>query len=103
MDIVSQLTEAHIAYWRDFDCKVATFTAPEEREVGIEPAVGIVTQPRDPTDLGVPCVRVAWKPNEIELGHLAQGGTIWLSTWGGLPPHMLEVQEPTIPIRERAQ
>lgn len=39
-------------------------------------------------------VRVPWKPDEIELMHLAQGGTIWLSTWGGLPPHMLEVQEP---------
>ena len=95
MDIVREFTEAHIAYWADFETKVATFTAPEEREQGIEPALGIITQPRDPQDLGVPCVRVAWKPNEIDLAHLAQGGTIWLSTWGGLPPHQIEVQPPT--------
>lgn len=94
MDIVKQITDDHLAYWRDYDCKVATFTAPEEQAVGIEPAVGIVTAPQDASDLGMPCVRVAWKPNEIEVAQLAKGGTIWLSTWGGLPPHMLEVQEP---------
>jgi hypothetical protein len=64
------------------------------RQPGIEPAVVIVTQPRGPQDLGMRCVRVAWKPSEIDLAHLAQGGTIWLSCWGGLPPHMLEVQAP---------
>lgn len=95
MIIVNDLTAQHLAYWSDYDHRVATFTAPEEQAVGIEPAVGIITQPREPADLGLPCVRVAWKPNEIELAHLARGGTIWLSTWGGLPPHMLEVQEPT--------
>lgn len=94
MDIVREFTDEQIAYWSDFDAKVATFSAPEEREVGIEPALGIITQPQDALDLGVPCVRVAWKPNEVDLAHLARGGTIWLSTWGGLPPHMLEVQAP---------
>lgn len=94
MDIVRQFTDDHLAYWSDFDTKVATFTAPSEREVGIEPAIGIITQPRVPEDLGVPCVRVAWKPNEIDVAALAQGGTIWLSTWGGLPPHQIEVQAP---------
>lgn len=95
MIIVNDLTADQLAYWSDYDCRVSTFTAPEEQQVGIEPAVGIITQPREPADLGMPCVRVAWKPDEIELAHLARGGTIWLSTWGGLPPHMLEVQEPT--------
>lgn len=94
MDIVREFTDDHIGYWSDFDAKVATFTAPQEQEVGIEPALGIITQPQDALDLGVPCVRVAWKPSEIDLAHLARGGTIWLSTWGGLPPHMLEVQAP---------
>jgi hypothetical protein len=95
MDIVREFTEEHVGYWSDFDAKVATFTAPEEREVGIEPALGIITQPKDELDLGVACVRVAWKPSEIDLAHLARGGTIWLSCWGGLLPHMLEVQAPT--------
>lgn len=26
-----------------------------------------------------------------EIAALAAGGTIWLSTWGGLPPHQIEV------------
>ena len=94
MDIVREFTREHLDYWSDFDAQVSTFTAPNEQAVGIEPALGIVTQPQDALDLGVPCVRVAWKPNEIDLAHLARGGTVWLSCWGGLPPHMLEVQGP---------
>lgn len=94
MNIVNDLQAEHLAYWSEFDAKVCSFTAPEEKAVGIEPATGIVTQPRDPQDLGVPCVRVAWKPDEIDLAHLARGGTIWLSCWGGLPPHSLQVQAP---------
>ena len=97
MEIVTKFTEEHLGYWRDFDLRVAEFSAPGERDVGIEPALGVITQPREPQDLGVACVRVAWKPNEIDLAHLARGGTIWLSTWGGLPPHMLEVQPPAEP------
>jgi hypothetical protein len=94
VNIVQELAAEHIAYWREYEARISVFTAPEEQEVGIEPAVAIVTEPRTPQDLGVSCVRVAWKPDEIELAHLAQGGTIWLSCWGGLPPHMLEVQPP---------
>lgn len=37
-------------------------------------------------------VRVPWQLDEIELVDLAKGGTLWLSTWGGLPPHALFVQ-----------
>lgn len=96
MIIVNDLTPEHVAYWLgvDPDPKVCTFTTPDERAVGIKPAVGIVTQPTDPADLGVACVRVAWKPDEVDMANLIHGGTIWLSTWGGLPPHMLEVQPP---------
>lgn len=97
MDIVNDLQPEHLEYWSEYETRVATFTAPDEQAVGIEPAVGIVTEPRTPQDLGVSCVRVAWKPDEIDLAHLARGGTIWLSTWGGLPPHMLEVQPPPAP------
>jgi hypothetical protein len=99
MDIVREFTDDHLAYWSEFETTVHTFTAPREQEEGIEPALGIVTQPREPADLDQPCVRVAWKPNEIDLVHLARGGTIWLSTWGGLPPHQIEVQPPTEAIR----
>lgn len=34
MKIVNDLTPEHLAYWRDFDASVCTFTAPAEREVG---------------------------------------------------------------------
>lgn len=42
----------------------------------------------------VPVVHVAYKLDEIELAHLAQGGTLWLTTFGQLPIHQLEVSPP---------
>lgn len=36
-------------------------------------------------------IAVCWELNEIELAQLAQGGKLWLTTWGGLPIHSLEV------------
>ncbi len=80
-----------MAYWGDLNPRPATFTGPGEIEAGVEPCPAIVT---DGDQFG-PVVRVAWTLSEIELAHLARGGTLWLSTWGGLPMHMLEVQEPS--------
>lgn len=40
---------------------------------------------------GVNCVHVAYRLDEIEVAALAQGGTLWLTTWGGLPIHLIEV------------
>lgn len=94
MDIVREFTPAHLAYWSDFDCRVTRFGAPED-SVGVEPALAIVTAPVAKADLGM-VVRVGWRPNEVDLAHLARGGTIWLSTWGGLPMHRLEVQPPAV-------
>lgn len=87
-----EITEDHMAYWRsvDPDARVVIFTAPEDPPDCV-PCPGVVTRMvEEGREFHV--VRVAWKPNEIELAQLALGGTIWLSTWGGLPPHMLEVQ-----------
>lgn len=36
-------------------------------------------------------VHVAFQLDEIEVAALAQGGTLWLTTWGGLPIHLVEV------------
>lgn len=91
MQILSEFTEDHVAYWAHLDPRPATFRAPE----GVEDcgdAEVIITRSDASADEQV--VRVAWKPDEIELAALAQGGTIWLSTWGTLLPHMLEVQAP---------
>jgi hypothetical protein len=80
------LTTKDVDYWRsaDPDAKATVFQPPDDM-AGCQPCPAVVA-------LGA--VRVAWELDEIELTHLAQGGTLWLSTWGGLPPHMLEVQEP---------
>lgn len=36
-------------------------------------------------------VHVAYQLDEIEVAQLARGGTLWLTTWGGLPVHLIEV------------
>lgn len=80
-----------LAYWGVGPERVHVFTAPAEIEAGVEPCAGVITVAND----GFGCaVRVPWVLDEIELAHLAKGGTLWLSTWGGLPMHMLEVQPP---------
>jgi len=38
---------------------------------------------------GLRLVVVAWKPSAVELERLNQGGDIFLSCIGGLPPHFL--------------
>jgi hypothetical protein len=103
MEHIPDIQQGHLDYWREFQCSVAWFTSPVEADVGIKPAVGIITQPVTPQDLEVAAVRVAWKPTEEEIEHLKEGGTIWLSCWGGLPPHFLEVQpyfEPQEPLTD---
>lgn len=67
------------------------FGAPRDHEDDVSPCETVVTQ--SDTEQYVR-VWVPWKLDEIELAHLARGGTIWLSTMGGLPPHFLTVQEP---------
>lgn len=85
------ITPADLDRWAPYDPQPTRFTGPDEVEHGIEPCPAIVTSDHD--GLGR-VVRVPWELDEIELAHLARTGTIWLSTWGGLPVHSLEVQEP---------
>ena len=87
MKILNDLDAEHLDYWSEHNGRLAEFAAPDNVP-GCESALGVVTL--EPGDQLV--VRVAWKPEPDDLEALAAGGTIWLSTWGGLPPHMLEVQ-----------
>lgn len=87
------ITLADIDYWRELNPVMRTFTTPEEVDAGVEPCDALVTDDQLGDQFGK-VVRVPWRLDEIELAHLANGGTLWLSTWGGLPMHMLEVQEP---------
>lgn len=84
------LNEGDFAYWAAQNPRAVTYTGPGEIEAGIEPCPAMLT---DGDEFG-PVVRVPVVLDEIELAHLAKGGTIWLSTWGGLPVFMLEVEEP---------
>jgi hypothetical protein len=83
---------ADLDYWADLDPKPVTYAADDET---FNECPALVTCDDTPGTARLDTVvRVPWTLNEIELAHLANGGTLWLSTWGGLPPHMLEVQEP---------
>lgn len=89
MNIAESITQQHLDYWADYDPRPVTMNPPD----GMDSCVAAPAVVRRSDD-GDTVVSVPWQPNEIELAHLARGGTIWLTTWGGLPPHMLEVQEP---------
>lgn len=97
MNIVNELSAEQLAYWTDtMPARPVVMRAPEGMEDCAD-CTSVVTHPVE----GETVVRTAWKPDEIELAHLARGGTIWLSTWGGLPPHMLEVQAPVTDVESR--
>lgn len=84
------LTDADLAYWADYEPRAATYAADDP---DTSPCPAVITTVADPHGvIGTTCVRVPWTLSEIELMDLAKGGTLWLSCWGGLPPHMLEVQ-----------
>lgn len=87
------ITTADMAYWSDLLPERRTFTGPGEVEAGVKPCAALVTNDTMGGEFGR-VVRVPWTFDEIEVAHIAKGGTLWLSTWGGLPMHMLEVQEP---------
>jgi hypothetical protein len=80
-----EITDDHVAYWAGHVVKAVTFQGDGDSVGDVR---ALITTDHD----GTQAVRVPWKLNEIELAQLARGGTIWLSVWGGLPPHMLEVQ-----------
>lgn len=92
MEIVNDLDADQVGYWSELEGEVRRFAAPPGME-NCDPAMAVVT------DLGgTPVVRVAWRPSLADVEALADGGVVWLSSWGGLPPHMLEVQAAARPV-----
>lgn len=80
-------TPDEVAYWSDRDDQQVipyVLGGPEEGD-GVIPCPTLIGM-----DAPAQC-HVAYQLNEIELAALAQGGTLWLSTWGMLPVHLLEV------------
>lgn len=90
-------TAAEVAMWAERDGNIPAFAViggPEEAP-DVIPCPALVGSALDlMPDVAVPVAHVAYKLDEIELAHLAQGGTLWLTTWGGLPIHLLEVAPP---------
>lgn len=90
-------TEAQRAYWQERDgCEPVPMVigGPEEAPDVIPcPAlvVPLVIPREDGTLASGSVYHVAMQLDEIEVAHLAQGGTLWMTTWGGLPIHHLEV------------
>jgi hypothetical protein len=84
---IAEITPELELYWaQHYPSKIVTMRAPSDMTDCSDCQVVVTAAGK------VPIVRVPWKLNEIELMQLARGGTIWLSCWGGLPPHALEVQ-----------
>lgn len=84
-----EATDEQVAYWADRD--------------GVDPMRVVMGGPEEGPDV-IPCpclvsadpssgrlVHVAFELDEIEVAQLIHGGTLWLSTWGGLPVHLVEV------------
>lgn len=92
-------TPEQLAYWRERDgveVLPAVIGGPDEAPDVIPcPAViSAIVIERDGHEPAVgACHHVAYELNEIELTALAKGATLWLTTWGGLPIHHLEVIE----------
>jgi hypothetical protein len=84
---------ADLEYWAPLHPMKVVFSAddPSFTECPALKTLDAEVDGRRSTVGGGTVVRVPWTldPEEVEV--LAAGGTIWLSTWGGLPPHMLEV------------
>lgn len=85
MNPVEPTTE-QVAYWTERDPSPQQFVIMGGPEEGpdVIPCPCLVAREAN-------VVHVAYRLDEIEVAALAQGGTLWLTTWGGLPIHLVEV------------
>ncbi len=82
----NEITAEDKAYWADYLHHEVTFTAPDDPPDCV-PCPALVTETEDG-----PVVRVLWTLTKEERYAVSGGADLWLSTWGGLPPHSIEVQ-----------
>lgn len=90
-------TVAQAEYWGDPNEMRSVVIGGPQESPDVIPCPALITPSLPGEDTDRPIVRVAFEVDEIELAHLARGGTLWLSTWGGLPVHRIEVQPPAEP------
>lgn len=79
-------TDEQAAYWclRDMSSQRSVVIGGPEEGPDVIPCPALVASDAN-------MVHVAYQLDEIELAALARGGTLWLTTWGGLPIHLVEV------------
>lgn len=72
-----EATPEQARWWaqRDASEQWATVIGGPEEGPDVIPCPALVCQ-------AVNVVHVAYQLDEIEMAHLAQGGTLWLTTWG---------------------
>lgn len=68
-----------------------TFIGPTGTD-NVQPCEAVVH--RSPTDLETAVIRVPMHLEPGELSNLLNGGTLWVSMWGGLAPFAVEVVAP---------
>lgn len=68
-------------------CLRVTLGAPAGMESIVGPAEALLERvPVTGDQLHIP-----WQPDELDIARLAHGGTVWLTVFGGLPPHRIDV------------
>jgi hypothetical protein len=88
------INEGDRATWAALHPREFKFTGPGEIDHDIEPCAALVTDDGVGGGKFGKVVRVPWTLDPEELAMLADGGTLWLSTWGALPIHSLMVVTP---------
>lgn len=81
-------TAEQIAYWTERDGvgqQVVEIGGPAESP-DVIPCQALLAREATPV-----VIHVAFRLDDAERAELAAGGTLWLSSWGGLPVHLLEV------------
>ena len=80
-------TIEEVNYWSARELTYAQtmiISGPGELEPDVIPCPAVVMPNKN-------MVAVVWELDEIELAQLAKGGKLWLTTYGGLPIHNIEV------------
>lgn len=84
------VTDELQAFWPpEMEPATVMYGPPHSGPEGCEQVMTVQTV----TDQGL-VVRVPWSVTAEDIAKLRDGAVIWLSTWGGLPAHMLEVGGP---------
>lgn len=84
---VAEITEEHLAYWREFPQRDARVFGGPPSEPDCTPCPAVVTVSVGDNGKQTPIVRVPFEMSDVERDQIARGGRVW-------PIHMVEVEGP---------